>query len=72
MRLAPRLILSMIAAGFGWLFVTRYWLYRDCIEAAASSCVTPFGDNLIAGGALWIVPAVVFALLALLTLRRRR
>ncbi|WP_354042425.1 hypothetical protein [Devosia sp. UYZn731] len=61
-----------MAAGFFWLFLTRYWFHRDCIEAAASSCVMPDGTNLIAGGALWIVPSVVFALLAMLTLRRRR
>jgi hypothetical protein len=71
-RFVPSALLAIVAAGFGWLFVTRYWLYRDCIEAAASSCITPDGDNLIAGGALWIVPGVIFALLALLMLLRRR
>lgn len=45
------------AALFGWLFYVRFWKWRDCIEEAASSCVTPDGDNLIGAGALWAVPA---------------
>ena len=48
---------------FFYLFYVRYWKWRDCIEAAASSCITPEGDILIGGGAFWIVPAVVFFLL---------
>ena len=47
---------------FFYLFYVRYWKWRDCIEAANSSCTTPDGDILIGGGAFWIVPAVVFFL----------
>ena len=65
MRYIRSLFWLALAGGFFWLFVTRYWLYRDCIAAAASSCITPEGSNLIAGGMFWIVPAVVFAALAL-------
>ena len=72
MRYVPSLLMTMAAGGFVWLFITRYWLYRDCIEAAKSSCITPDGANLIEGGSMWIVPAVVFAVLALLKLPRRR
>jgi hypothetical protein len=44
----------LCAAGVcGHAFYTRFWLYRDCIAEAASSCVNPDGTNLIAGGALW-------------------
>ena len=48
---------------FFYVFYVRYWKWRDCIEAAASSCITPEGDILIGGGTFWIVPAVVFLLL---------
>jgi hypothetical protein len=65
-------VLISFAGLFGWLFYIRYWSYRDCIEAAQSSCVTPSGDNLIGGGAFWIIPAIAFALLAVLTLQKRR
>jgi hypothetical protein len=44
---------TILAAGFGWLFYVRYWKWRDCIQEALSSCVTPDGDNLIAAGMLW-------------------
>jgi hypothetical protein len=72
MRFVLPALMAIIAAGFFRLFLTRYWFYRDCIEAAASSCITPDGVNLIEGGALWIVPCAVFALLAVLMLLRRR
>jgi hypothetical protein len=65
-------VLISFAGLFAWLFYVRYWSFRDCIAAAKSSCVTPAGDNLIGGGAFWIVPAIVFALLAALTLRKGR
>ncbi|MEG3859487.1 hypothetical protein [Microcoleus sp. herbarium12] len=62
---------------FFYLFYVRYWKWRDCIEAANSSCTTPDGDVLIGGGAFWIVPAVVFflpfaVLLCFNLLRKRR
>ena len=72
MRFVPTVLMAIIATGFFRLFLTRYWFYRDCIEAAASSCITPDGANLIEGGALWIVPCAGFALAALLMLPRRR
>lgn len=61
---------AVLAAGSTWLFHLRYWLYRDCIEAALSSCVTADGDNLTPGGMVWGGFAFVFLLLALLTARR--
>ena len=53
MKFLPALLLAAIAGGFGWLFYVRYWLWRDCINEALSSCVTPDGDNLTAGGMIW-------------------
>jgi hypothetical protein len=72
MRFMPSLLMATVAGGFCWLFLTRYWFYRECIEAAASSCITPDGVNLIAGGAFWIVPAIGFAVVALVKWPRRR
>lgn len=54
---------------FWWLFYVRYWKYRDCIAEALSSCITPDGDNLIQGGALWSVFGAMFLVLGLLRLR---
>ncbi|MEO8684513.1 MAG: hypothetical protein ABI414_06690 [Devosia sp.] len=65
MRIVPSLLMAILAGGFFWLFLIRYWFYRDCIEAAASSCITPDGVNLIEGGAFWIVPAIGSAVVAL-------
>lgn len=70
-----RLRLLLPAAGavmFGWLFYVRYWKWRDCIEAAASSCVTPDGDNLIGAGAFWAVPAALCLVLLIWRLLRRK
>jgi hypothetical protein len=50
---------------FGWLFYVRYWKWRDCIHEALSSCVTPDGESLIAGGMLWGALAAVLAAAAL-------
>jgi len=58
------LVYLCLAALFGWLFYVRYWMWRDCIREAASSCITPDGTNLIAGGALWLLPCVAFAAVA--------
>lgn len=64
-------IAALLLAGFFlWLFHQRYWAWRDCIAEAASSCVTPDGDNLTAGGMVWIVPAAIFGLLAMLRILR--
>ena len=72
MRFVPSLLMLIVAWGFLWLFLTRYWFYRDCIEAAASSCITPDGVNLTEGGAFWILFAIGFAVLALVKWPRRR
>lgn len=50
---------------FVWLFYERYWRWRDCIEAAASSCITPDGANLTSGGMIWGFFAVIFLSLPL-------
>jgi hypothetical protein len=50
---------------FAWLFYERYWKWRDCIDEALSSCITPDGDNLTGGGMFWSVFSVLFGLLAL-------
>ncbi len=52
-----------LSAFFVYVFYLRYWKWRDCIEAAASSCTTPDGANLIAGGSIWAFPAILFAVL---------
>jgi hypothetical protein len=54
-----------LAIFFSYVFYIRYWKYRDCIEQAISSCITPEGGNLTQGGAMWSVFAVSFLLAAL-------
>jgi hypothetical protein len=55
-------VVSCLSAAFvcAYAFYTRFWVYRDCIAEAASSCVNPDGTNLIAGGALWGVLAAAW------------
>jgi hypothetical protein len=60
-------IFSLLALFFVWLFYIRYWKYRDCIDAAESSCVLPDGDNLTNGGVVWGFFSVLFALAALVS-----
>lgn len=60
-------VLMSFAALFLWLFYARYWRHRDCI---AASCGATEGHNLVSMGAFWIVPALLFALFALTTLKR--
>lgn len=60
----------LLAALFAWLFYTRYRSFRDCMAEAASSCITPAGDNLVQDGALWGVPAAIFLGLASFRLGR--
>ena len=60
-------LLSLLTLFFGWLFYVRYWKYRDCIDAAESSCVLLDGDNLTNGGVVWGLAAAVFALTALVS-----
>jgi hypothetical protein len=62
LKTAAALLLTGI---FLWLFHERYWAWRDCIAKALSSCLTPDGGNLTAGGMVWIVPAAIFGLIAL-------
>jgi hypothetical protein len=65
-----------ISLFFFYLFYIRFWKWRDCIQQAASSCLTPDGDNLTQGGAVWIVPAILFlgiaALIFLIPMIRKR
>ena len=51
----------VLAGMFAWLFYVRYWKWRECIEAAMSSCITPDGDNLIGGGRFWLLFSLGFA-----------
>ena len=53
-----------LAGFFAWAFYVRYWRWRECIDEASSSCVTPDGDNLTAGGAFWLLPACIFLILS--------
>lgn len=66
--------LVLLAAGLalGGLFFDRYWLWRDCIAASHSSCMTPDGANLTAGGAIWGVFSLGFLLASLIVFMRRR
>lgn len=60
-------LFALITLFFAWLFYIRYWKYRDCIDAAESSCVLPDGDNLTGGGVVWGLFAVLFALAAIVS-----
>jgi hypothetical protein len=62
---AGAILSLLLAIFFAWLFDVRFWKYRECIAAARSSCITDDGDNLIAGGAFWALPAMVFGLAAI-------
>lgn len=55
---------SALGSAFWYAFYVRYWAWRDGIAQASSSCVTPEGDSLIAGGVFWSAPAVLFTLAA--------
>ncbi|MCX8997359.1 hypothetical protein NOF55_09595 [Rhizobiaceae bacterium BDR2-2] len=61
----------VLALASACLFLTRYWIHRDCIAAARSSCTTADGANLTAGGMLWGPLAFVFLLAAALAARKR-
>jgi hypothetical protein len=61
-----------LSAFFGWAFYVRYWKWRECIEQAASSCITPEGDSLIEGGSFWLIPSVLFAVAAVRRMWRWR
>lgn len=67
MRLIFPGLFALLGLFFAWLFYIRYWKYRECIEAAQSSCVLPDGDNLTGGGVVWGLFAVLFALTAVVS-----
>ncbi|SHN12989.1 hypothetical protein [Roseibium suaedae] len=64
-RIARTLVLAGLAAACATLFVTRYWVNRACIAAAASSCRLEDGSNVTGGAMLWGGVAVVLAVLTL-------
>ena len=64
-RLRIRAIVFALAGGFfGYVFYARYWIWRDCIAASQSSCLTPYGST--DGGMVWGVIALGFAAAALI------
>ena len=66
-RIRIRAIFLGFAAGFfGFVFYTRYWIWRDCIAASQSSCMTPDGSNVTDGGMVWGVIALGFLAAALI------
>ncbi len=56
------IVLALLAALFSFIFCTRYWIWRDCIAASQSSCLTPDGSNVTGGGMVWA--AIAFGFLA--------
>jgi len=54
-----------IGAFFAYVFYVRYWKWRDCIAEVQSSCIAADGANLIAGGQLWSIPAVILIVVGL-------
>lgn len=72
-RLRIKAIIFVLFAGFfGYVFYTRYWIWRDCIAASQSSCVTPDGSNVTDGGMVWGVIALGFLAAALIAQFGRR
>ncbi len=72
-RLRIRTVVFTLASGFfGYVFYTRYWIWRDCIAASQSSCVTPDGSNVTDGGMVWCVVALGFAVAAVIAQFGRR
>lgn len=65
-------VFALAAALFGFVFYTRYWVWRDCIAASESSCVTPDGSNVTGGGMVWGVIALGFLAAALIVQMGRR
>ncbi|MBR0554869.1 hypothetical protein J5J10_04175 [Ciceribacter sp. L1K23] len=73
MRVRPRAIVLVFAAGlFAAIFHARYWMWRDCIAASQSSCVTPDGNNVTDGGMVWGMIALCFLAAALIAQFGRR
>ena len=71
MRLIAIAFFAALSGASLYAFITRYWLYRDCIHAAASSCLTPEGGNLTSGGMLWGAVSLVFATAAIVLIVRK-
>ena len=70
-RYAPgAFVVHAFASAFFWFaYYDRYYKYKDCIDALTnSSCITPDGGNVTAGGAIWSVFALFFSVLALVFL----
>lgn len=59
------LLLAGLAVACATLFVTRYWVNRACIAAAASSCRLEDGSNVTGGAMLWGAAALVLAAMTL-------
>lgn len=66
------IVLGLAACLFGFVFYERYWIWRDCIAASQSSCVTPDGSNVTEGGLVWGVIALGFLAAALIAQFGRR
>lgn len=66
------IIFVLFASFFGYVFYTRYWIWRDCIAASQSSCVTPDGSNVTDGGMVWGVIALAFLAAAVIAQFGRR
>ena len=72
-RIRIKAIVFALAAGlFGYVFYMRYWIWRDCIAASQSSCVTPDGSNVTDGGMVWGVIAIGFLAAAVIAQFGRR
>ncbi|MFN3364488.1 hypothetical protein ACQKP1_13860 [Allorhizobium sp. NPDC080224] len=72
-RIRIRAIVLALAAGlFGFVFYTRYWIWRDCIAVAQSSCVTSDGSNVTDGGMVWGMIALGFLAAAFIVQFGRR
>lgn len=65
-------LFALTACFFGYVFYMRYWLWRDCIAASQSSCLTPDGSNVTDGGMVWGVIALGFAAAAFIAQFGRR
>jgi hypothetical protein len=72
--------LATLAALLWWAYYERYHKYADCIDALTnSSCTTPDGGNLTAGGIFWgllalpftFVAAILFCVIVIRVVRRR-
>ncbi len=64
----------LLASVCGYFYFTRYWFWRDCIDAAQSAaCVTPDGLTVNANGRYWAIPTILILIAALqLWFRRPR